>query len=155
MTIGAKVALSFILFGGIGTIIYLKVQQNKKAAPPSDSGTPPTSNSTAPASNMPATPPASVAPPAPVAPVAPPDSRIGRTATAKYGQLAVYNKGGSLYKTANQGDWIGTISSVSAGKIWLEGDSLYVFDTTTPSINTNFSGFSGIRVRRKRFNEQV
>lgn len=152
MTIGAKVALSVILFGGIGTLIYLKVSQAKAAAPVTPA---PGKDSTAPAApsaSAPATPAPAVVPPPPPAP---PDPRVGKTGSAAFAGVSVFNANGTLYKTAAAGEWIGTISSVKNGRVYLEGDSRYVFDTANPSLTTNFSGFAGIRVRRKRFNEQV
>lgn len=152
MTTGTKVILSIILFGGLGTIVFLKIQQGKKdnkdaKVPAGDTG----NSTSAPVSN-PATPKASITAGSVTNPLADilgtgtktvaPDARIGKTANAKFDGTAVYNKDGSLYKTAKQGEWIGKVSSVSNGKIFVEGDIRYVFDTTVPSVTTNFSGKS-------------
>lgn len=139
MTTGTKVILTVILFGGIGTIVFLKIKQGKEGTKkPDGSTTPPSSQATTPSTTTSAT--AATTPAKPLVSTPAPDPRVGKIANAKYANTPVYNKDGSLYKTAMQGEWIGTVSSVSNGKIFVEGDIRYVFDTTVPSITTNFTG---------------
>lgn len=145
MTTGTKVILTFILFGGIGTIVFLKVKQAKDEQKPGSGSSGSSGSPTgATGSQAPSTQPGAASgstssntPPASV-----PDPRIGKIANAKYDNTSVYNKDGSLYKVAKKGEWVGTISSVSGGKIFVEGNIRYVFDTTVPSITTNFTGKS-------------
>ena len=137
MTKTTEILLGTIILGGLATIVYLKVKQAKAGTKASDtvsSG----NNTNAPSASQPATP----TPPTPPAPPAPPDPRVGKIAYAKFDGVSVFNADNSQYKTAAKGDWIGTVSSVSAGKIFVEGNSRYVWDTTVPSVTTNFSGRS-------------
>lgn len=63
-------------------------------------------------------------------------SMIGKDAYAKYGSLGVYKKDGTLYKTAKKDEWLGKITSVSGGKIFLSGDFYYVYEAAAEGIYT-------------------